>query len=378
MWRDFRDKVSIAGVATSDYRALYGAVDPKRTEYDIGLEVFQAALEDAGLHRQDIDGLIVSRIPSYTRFGELAGLKHLSFANGLEAGGRQSGLGLQYAAMVVASGLANCVALVYANNGRSVRIKYGGGDESASNAAHAAYGMTSPGAYTAMMFNRHKALFGTSEDALYEIARVNRDAAIQNPEAIMREPLTREAYENGRFIVEPLRLFDYCLINDGGVCIIVTATERARDMRKKPVKIRTSVASAELSVSYISPDFFYETGRWLSRVYMASDIDRADVNALMIYEHFTPLALFSVEALGFCDRGEGGDWINAGNLRPRPNFGYNTSGGHLSEGYMQGWALHVEAVRQLRGEARGAQIANCSVAQYVCLTTLATSHILVT
>ena len=171
--------------------------------------------------------MIVSRLPHYGRMCEVLGIRYPRFVNVLPGEGRQSGIALQYAAMAVASGLATAVACIYGNNGRSTGARYGGENRGVSTQAmfEAPFGMTSPGAVTSLMFRRHQYRYGTQVEALGHLAISNRRNAALNPNAVMQQPLEMEDYLNSRFIAEPLRLFDYCLINDGGVCFIVTSAE---------------------------------------------------------------------------------------------------------------------------------------------------------
>lgn len=155
---DFKDRVSIVGVGTTSFGALYRTRDPRRNAYTLGLEAFENALEDCGLPKDDIDDY------------------------------------------------------------------------------NAPFGMTSPGASVALMWQRHMHEYGTTQEDLGMLAISQRKFASMNPNAVMRAPLTMDAYMNARYICYPLRLCDYCLINDGGVCFIVTTAERAKDCRKPPIK----------------------------------------------------------------------------------------------------------------------------------------------
>jgi acetyl-CoA acetyltransferase len=239
------------------------------------------------------------------------------------------------------------------------------------------YGMTSPGAYVAMMYRRYQYLYGVPDGALAPLAINNRKNGALNPNAVMQAPITYETYIAARFIAEPLRLFDYCLINDGGVVFIVTSAERARDLRKPPVYVTATAATADITNYYTSDDFFYTACRDVAdRLYPAAGIGPKDVDCAQIYDNFTPTILFSLEAFGFCPRGEAWQWVKDGRIELGGQLPVNTSGGHTAESYMQGWALHVEAVRQLRGEAGERQVPGCEVAQYICASPIVTSHIL--
>jgi acetyl-CoA acetyltransferase len=373
----FRDRTAVAGVGHTNYAALRER-DPERSAFELGTQAFEAALSDAGLRKDEIDGLILTRVPDYLRMASMLGLTNLRFANQLPAGGRFAGMTVQYAALAVAAGLADCVACIYGNNGRSVGATYGGEADTPETASYdAPYGMTSPGAYVAHMFRRHQFLYGTPEETLGTVTINDRRNAALNPVAVMRTPFTMEDYRNARYIAAPLRLLDYCLINDGGVCLIITSAERARDLRKPPVLISATAAGAELTDFYSVTDFFYAPLQSMAaQIYPAAGVERSDIDVLQVYDNFTPTVLFSLEGLGFCGRGESKDFITAERIALTGDLPINTSGGHLSESYMQGWALLAELVRQLRGECGDRQVADCRVGQYVCAAPLGNSIIM--
>lgn len=362
-----RDRACVVGVGT----AAYGSF-PESDAYGLGADALQRAVEDAGLKPEQIDGLIVSRIPSFERFAEVAGLNP-RFTMQTPVHGRFASISLELAANALACGEANYVALVYGNNGRSQRMNYGGGD-----ATWSPWGMTSPGALHAMMWRHHMNRYGSRSEDLAHVAVAFRKHAILNPDAVMREPLTVEQHQAGRFIADPLRLNDYCLINDGGVAWIMTTPERARDLRCKPVFV-SGYARRDTydNSSTFHPDLWHPALQEVSReVHARSGISRDDLSGLMIYDNFTPTVLFALEGMGFCERGEGGAFVRDGMLElGRGRWPTNTSGGHLSESYMQGWALIAEAVRQLRGSAGERQIPDCKALQYICATNCATSII---
>ncbi len=379
--QDFRDKVAIVGIGNTDFGAMYRDLDPQRSNYQLGLTAFKAALEDSGLTRDEVDGILVSRVPDFVRMSEILGFRHPRFASVLPGGGRYSGLGVQYAAMAVYSGKADVVALIYGNNGRSVGARYGGdeggGPESNAQDFDAPYGMTSPGGQYGHMFRRHQHLYGTPQETLGHLAINNRNNAMLNPVAVMRNPLTMDDYLNTRFIAEPLRLLDYCLINDGAVCLIITSAERARDLKQPPVYISATQAASDFSAQYLSDNFYHDSLAPLADdLFGAAGIDRTDLDFAQIYDNFTPTILFTLEGLGFCGVGESGQWVTPERISLTGELPLNTSGGHTSESYMQGWALHAEAVRQLRGQAGERQVANAEFGLFSCTSPVSSAHIL--
>ncbi len=229
----------------------------------------------------------------------------------------------------------------------------------------AAYGMTSPGAAVAHMYRRYQHLYHPPEETLGYFAVNNRQNASLNPLAVMRSPITMDDYLASRYVAEPLRLLDYCLINDGGVCLIVTSAERARDLKKPPVYIHASASAGDFSYQYTVDDFFCDALEMVADdLFANSEIQREDIDVAQIYDNFTPVFLFTLEGMGFCPRGEAANWVTPARIARDGDFPINTSGGHTSESYMQGWGLLAEAVRQVRGEAGERQVANCENALF--------------
>ncbi|MSP30163.1 MAG: thiolase family protein [Acetobacteraceae bacterium] len=356
----FKDQIAVIGVGNTRYGNF-----PDADEYGLAAQAFRNAIDDCGINKNNIDGLLVCRIPYYARMGEVLGIDP-RWTLTLPPHGRMSGMGIIEAAQALATGQAKYVALMYANIGRSRRVNYGG-DENPST--WDPWGFTSPGAAHAMMFRRHMELYGTTTRQLAEVSVAVRYHATLNPDAVMRNPITIEDHESARFITAPLRLLDYCLINDGAVCIILTTKDRAQDAAKRPVMIsgfgcRDSFTQS--AISNFDMDFWYPAIQQAGVEARAmAGVGHDDIDALMCYDNFSPTVLFSLEGLGFCEKGESGNYVEGGTLQLGGKLPVNTDGGHLSNSYMQGWALNVEAVRQLRGECGARQVKDCEVVQYV-------------
>ncbi|MFN0145355.1 MAG: thiolase family protein [Dehalococcoidia bacterium] len=372
------DATAIVGVGNTSFADLYRNLDRDRSAFALGAEAFVAALADSGLAKDEIDGVLVCRIPDYARMCDILGIRYPRFVNVMAAEGRQASLTVQYASMAIQAGLANTVACIYGNNGRSVGARYGGegGGGSDSGISDAAYGMTSPGASVAHMFRRHQYLYGTPAETLGHIAINSRLNAALNPNAVMRDPLTMDQYMASRFIAEPLRLNDYCLINDGAVCLIVTSAERAKDLRKPPVYLHASAVAGDFDHQYTVDDCFYGALLMIGRdLFARSGVQREDLGVAQIYDNFTPTVLFTLEGLGFCGRGESGAWVTPERIARDGELPLNTSGGHTSESYMQGWGLLAEAVRQVRGECGERQVSGCQTALYACAAPISSAMI---
>jgi len=363
MEASLKDRIAVIGVGTTRYGSF-----PDLDEYGLAAWAFRDALGECGIEKKLIDGLLVCRIPYYARMGEVLGVDP-RWTMTLPAHGRMSGIGIIEAATALAAGHCAYVVLLYANIGRSRRVNYGGEE---NPGVWDPWGFTSPGAAHALMFRRHMELYGTTTRQLAEVSVAIRHHATLNPGAVMRTPITIDDHEASRFIAEPLRLLDYCLINDGAVCLILTTAERARDCAQPPVLLSGFGAQETFrgsSIPNFDIDFWYDAVRVAGeQAYRMAGVDHADVDALMCYDNFSPTVLFSLEGLGFCQRGEAGRFVEGGTLRLGGLLPVNTDGGHLSNSYMQGWALNVEAVRQLRGGCGERQVPDCQVVQYVQAT----------
>ena len=367
-------RAAITGIGSTAF-----GVFPGEDAYSLGSTALRAAMREANVTAGDIDGLIVCRIADYQRFGELHGLNP-QFAVNLPGQGRMAAIALQMACQAIASGAVNTVALVYGNDGRSAGMKYGGeGDGYGSGGAGLwfPYGMTSPGAVHAMMFRRYEHLYGAAGDALAKVAVTCRQHAVLNPGAVMKKAYTTAEYYASKYIAAPLRLFDYCLINDGGIALIVSSAERAQDAPVKPVYVAGVATATHRAESTFAPDdFWYGAMRRAAAMLEAqAGIAPKETDATMIYDNFTPTVLFSMEGFGICGRGEAAEYVRATDLGLTGGQPLNTSGGHLSESYMQGWGLMTEAVRQIRGECGARQLNKADNILYTCASPICSGAI---
>jgi acetyl-CoA acetyltransferase len=369
--------VVVVGIGTTDFGAL------GRTADDLAGEALRNALDDAGLSAADVDGLLTHRVDSYEALAAEHGLDP-RWTTALPPEGRMTGPAIQLGAAALRERLCHTVALVYGNDGRTRGATYGAGNSGSTAAGEgygttpaltAPYGMTSPGAFSALMLQRHRHLYGTSEEQLGTVATTFRAHAALNPQALRRDPLTPEDYLASRYVVAPLHLFDYCQINDGGVALVLTTPDRARDLPRSPVHVLGAAQRARLTGSDLPPEDFWadalaEVGEAVLR---SGGRSRDDVDALMVYDNFSPNVLFTLEGLGRCEPGESGEWVAGGRIALGGELPCNTSGGQLSEGYLQGWGLVVEAVRQLRGECGPRQVPAARTVQYACAAPVVSS-----
>jgi acetyl-CoA acetyltransferase len=366
------DQVAVVGLGETDYPADYRrarAGEHYSDAYGYASTAFSRALADAGLSRDDLDGLIVGPPLAYERTAEVLGLEP-----------RWSGRGDAIAAvfqavLAITAGLAETVALVYGNDQRTGGTAYGGpqamgGADILSYVYYAPWGLTSQGALYALMTQRYMQLTGFGPADLGQIAVAQRQFASLNPTAIMRRPITLDDYLAAPYIAEPLRLLDYCLINDGGVALILTTTERARTLGRPLVTVAAlAKADENLEATGLRPRLmsFYHRGHALARedLYNMAGVGPDEIDCLQVYDSFTSHVVFALEGFGFCRPGEVGSFLRERGVGPGGELPTNTSGGHLSHSYMQGWAHQVEAVRQARGEAGQRQVPNARHVQYI-------------
>ena len=367
---------AVTGIAHTDWIEDYRRVragDKPFDSYGYGALAFSRAMADAGISRSDIDGLIVGPTTAYERMGEVLDL------NPRWGDQADAVTAVAKACMAIATGMAEVVALVYGNDQRSAAIQYGGpeamgGDAFLSYVYHSPWGLTSQGALYALMFRRYMALTGTQERDLGQVSVAQRAWASRNPHALMQKRITLDDYLAAPYIAEPLHLFDYCLINDGGVALIVAEASRARAIATKsgkPLVFVDGIGRADLNreATSLGPRLleFYRPAQHLAarQVYEMAGVGPEDVDALFVYDSFSCHILFALEGFGYCGEGEAGSFIARTGIGPGGQLPVNTGGGHLSESYMQGWNHQIEAVRQIRGEGGDRQVPDCRHVHYV-------------
>ena len=369
---DLKRSAAVLGIGVSDWAADYQLCrqgERPNDSYGYAATAFSRALADARIDRSLIDGLIVGPTIGSERTGEILGI------DPRWGGQADAGMATIQACMAIRCGMASMVALVYGNDQRSAAVQYGGpeamgGQNYLSYVYHAPWGLTSQGALYALMFQRYCQVHGMPADALGPIAVAQRANASRNPEAIMRREITLADYAAAAFVCEPLRLLDYCLVNDGGVCLLLSDPSLAKRGSRPPVYVE-GVGRADLNhnATSLEPrllDFYLPAQRLAAeQVYEMAGVGPEEVDALQVYDSFSCHILFALEGFGFCAPGEGPQFIARRGLRFDEGLPVNTGGGHLSESYMQGWNHQVEAVRQLRGEGGARQVKDCRRVQYI-------------
>jgi acetyl-CoA acetyltransferase len=370
-----RDKACIVGVGESAFSRGSG-----KTELALMLEASVNAIHDAGLSPHDIDGIIGPPIGGFAEhFAANLGIEDLRYAAVIHMGGASPAASLQSAAMAIASGVAKNILIPLGWNGYSANPVRGGGARAGGQksiqfpmpmgevvlAYYLPYGATVPVQWYAWIATRHKHLYNVPFEAMGAIAVAERKHAQLNEKALMRgRTLSMEDYLSARWISYPFRLFDCSLETDAACALVVTTPERARDLKHPPVYV-SGVAEGHpypaddipsrpdpftIGLSFAAPQAFAMAG-----------VTHKDIDFIEIYDCFTYVVMLQIEALGFCKRGEVGDFVQGGRIELGGELPLNTHGGLLSEAHVWGINHIVEATRQLRHECGPRQVKDARI-----------------
>lgn len=372
-----------AGISRSLHGNMSGLVDT----------AVSSALEDAGMRREELDGLVVHiGSPRGLDYDEVANLLALDtqYSNQGWSHGRFGATTIINAVMALECGLANAVVCVgafknstFATIGSSKNLFFSEGSREGGG-PHGEWpflGMVAPIAGAAMSTRRYLYRYGIDRERLGAVAIAQRQWSHLNQAAVMRgRPMDRAAYKASPPIVEPLRRFDCSVPVDVACAIILTRADRAEDVSINPVHVLSYQglqAGPGVPIFGQPGDGINQPGvhsspasvrpiRVFDQVYMTTD----DIDAFYCYDGFSVQIPWTLERFGYCSAGQGLDFIED-RLGPEGSFPVNTHGGHLSEGHTNGWGATLEIVRQLRGEAGPRQVSGIGTAQWA--TTLGDS-----
>ncbi len=356
-------KAAIAGIGATEF-----SKDSGRSELRLAAEAVSAALADAGLKPSDVDGLVSFTMDGNSEISvarEL-GIPELKFFSRIHYGGGAAAATVQQAAMAVATGVADVVVAYRAFNERS-GMRFGQVSSAAAgqvnssgvdNAFHYPMGIATPAATVAMLARRYMHEYGATSEDFGRIAVVDRARAATNPKAwFYGKPITLEDHQASRWVAEPLHLLDCCQESDGGVALVVTSAERARDLPHRPAVIAAAAQGSGpdqyVMTSYYREDLpaLPEMGVVGRQLWAQSGLGPGDMDLAVLYDHFTPYVLMQLEELGFCGKGEAKDFIGGGTLELDGKLPLNPHGGQLGEAYIHGMNGIAEGVRQVRGDA---------------------------
>lgn len=342
--------------------------DSGRSELQLASEAVLSALTDAGLNPSDVDGMVTYTIDNNEDVNVIRnlGCDRVRFSSRVpHAGGGSSGV-FTHAAAAISSGLADVVVLWRAMNERS-GFRFGqprmekGSTGSGTNWLEwcMPFGSLTPAAWIGPNFQRYMYEYGVTNEDFGRVSVVQREYAARNPNAWFYErPITLEEHQQSKWIVEPiLRKLDCCQESDGGVAMVVTSAERAKDLKHPGAAIVATSQSipfdTEVVTNYYNQDLT-EMGsavRLGQELYRQAGLSAADIDVAMLYDAFTPQVLQQLEAYNFCGRGEGKDFVADGHISSGGSLPVNTNGGLIGEAYIHGLNNAAEAVRQIRGSS---------------------------
>jgi len=336
------------------------------------MEAAKSAIEDAGLRKSDIDGVLTAvpynsvHMPSMA-LCEYLGI-HPSYSDSTITGGASFETHVGHAMAAIQAGFCTTCLITYGSTQKSDRSRnpqgtYG--DPEPPWQFEAPYGPPLPLAAYAMAARRHMHEFGTTSEQLAEVAVATRKWASLNPKAYTREPLSIDDVMNSPIVTDPLHRYDCCLVTDGGGAVVVTSLERARDLKKRPVAVLGFADNhSHMGISQM-PDLVRTAASVTGpKAFGMAGVKPTDIDVTQIYDSFTITVLLCLEDLGFCAKGDAGSFVSKQRTAPGGDFALNTSGGGLSYCHpgMFGIFLIIEAVRQLRGECGERQVPSADLA----------------
>jgi acetyl-CoA acetyltransferase len=365
--------VAISGAGQS----AVGRPSPK-SALALTVDTCLAAIADAGLSVDDIDGLSTypGAIDNGSGFAPIGisetrvalNLK-LTWTSGsaLDGPGHMSAIFNAIAA--ISAGLVRHVLVFRTVAEATARAKVhhagvvGGGVNAAAriwgaNQWTIPYNALNACPWFAVFAQRHFHQYGTTSEQLGQVAINGRRMAALNPNAIYRAPITIDDYLAAPFIATPLRRLDCDAHIDGSTALVLSHVDAARDLRNPPIII-DGMGSAIHRGGYVSPDDFTSLGceQAADMMWSQTDLKPKDIDVAQIYDGFSVLTLLWLEALGFCKKGEGGDFLQGGTrIGLDGELPMNTSGGQLSAGRFHGYGHTFEACQQLWGRAGQRQV----------------------
>ena len=363
-----KNKVAIVGVGDTEVGIVRGY-----SATQLYVRAAQRALEDAGITKSDVDGLItcVSFAEPYLYHAEMIAEYMQIFPRyciTAPSGGGTTLAIMHHAASAIVSGMADTILITMADS-QVTGLSRAKAIEAMAGAGHPQferpYGAPIP-AFYALVARAHEHAHGTTEAQRAEVAVACRRHASMNPAAQMRDPITVEDVLKSKMIADPLHLLDCSLVSDGGGAIIMTSAERAKDFKNRPVYLlgigeghsHEHISQAHSFVASAAKD----AGE---RAYKMAGLGPKDIDVAELYDCFTPVVIIELEDLGFCPKGEGGRFVEGGRIQIGGELPVNTHGGLLSHchpGHPGSIFSVTEAVRQLRGECGPRQVKDARIA----------------
>jgi acetyl-CoA acetyltransferase len=344
-------KVVIAGIGHTAF-----GKHPGRGTVSLNVEAVRKALADAGVDKHQVDALMVKAPTS--KF-EMMYAQKLSEALGMQPriggvydhGGAANISMISYATMAIEAGQCEIAVVALADNpATGTRQAY---EKSYGDDGSGLFGWFGTPAGYAMIAQRHMAQYGTTTDQLGAIAVACRKHGAANPHAQLRKPLSLEQYRASRLIVAPLRRDDCCLVSDGAAAVVLMSAKKAAELQvAKPVPVLGFGQGQTSWDVALRPDLTSTAAKQSAQTAFAmAGLKPSDIDVAQLYDCFTIAVLMTLEDYGFCEKGQGGRFVQDGRIELGGALPVNTSGGLLSETGMPGLQLVLEGVRQMRGES---------------------------
>ena len=357
------NQAAIVGIGQTEFSKNSG-----RAEQQLAAEAVLAACQDAGIAPESIDGMITYTLDHSDEVDVMRslGCKEINYTTRLPQGGASSISTLVHAKQAVEAGFCDTMVIWRAMNERS-QYRFGQPTPTVSPDAHSStffewcfpFGSQTPAAWEVLSCGPYLHHYGVTSEDLGRIAVLMRKHAATNPNAwFYDKPITLEDHQNSRWIVKPwLRLLDCCQESDGGVALIITRMDRAKDLKQKPARLLGAEYAFLFNHEIVSD--FYEgdltetanSERVTEKLTAAAGLAPKDTNVAMIYDNFTPQILRQLEGFGYCGAGEAKDYVADGHMELDGKSPLSPNGGLIGEGYIHGMNNITEGVRQIRGTA---------------------------
>lgn len=332
---------------------------------DLAAKASLAALAEAGVALSEVDGLFFCHGTDTLgglSFAQYLGI-HPKVVDNNRLGGSAFQAYVEMAAWLLDAGMINVALIAYGSNQATAAGKLV--NTVRPMPYEAPYRPINPVSSYALAASRHMHEFGTKREQLGEVALAARQWAQLNPEAFKRDPLTMADYLGSRLVSDPLSVLDCCLVTDGAAAVVMTRSDRARDLAGRPVYVLGAASeTSHREIAWMPVLTTTGAARSGARAFAQAGITAADVSVAQLYDAFTINTILFLEDLGFCPKGEGGRFVEGGRIAPGGALPVNTNGGGLSCVHpgMNGLFGIVEAVRQLRGDCGARQVKGAEIA----------------
>lgn len=367
---NFKDKVAIIGYGeTPTSRARLDKGEVKLSQQQYLAWAADLAISKAGLEKKDFDGhglAIAGSAYPHAEIWSAEIAQDLGISPALLLRSDHGGMGgcflLYQAAIAVASGIVDLVLCVSADTPMNITGPGAVRTWRYETEFQKPFGMMGPNSQFAFIQRRHMYQYGTKEEQLGKIAVTQREHALKNPNAYLKQPLNLEQYLSSRMIADPIRMLDACIPVNGGLAFVVASKERAHKLGRDSSISLLGIAESDnyFEGSKVRPDItFLGIKDSSKKAFEMAGVTQKQVSFFEPYDDYTIAVVMQIEDCGFCEKGKGGKFVEENDVTWKGSLPINTGGGQLSSGQpaMAGGFVHVvETVRQLMGEGGERQV----------------------